>query len=70
MSDLIEELQTESDLCRNDGANDIADLLDKAIDRIAEAEIIINHGVSLMTTEQLSKWQGVRAWLETVEEQK
>lgn len=38
MSDLIERLNDEADLCRNDGANDIADLLDEAIKRIAELE--------------------------------
>ena len=30
-TDLISRLQDEADLCRNDGANDIAALLDEAV---------------------------------------
>ena len=37
MSDLTERLYAEADLCRNEGAFDIADLLDEANTRIAEA---------------------------------
>lgn len=32
--------------------------------RVKEAERLINKAVELMTTEQLSQWDGVRAWLE------
>lgn len=39
--ELIKELSDEADLCRNDGADDIADLLDKAAKRLAELEEII-----------------------------
>jgi hypothetical protein len=35
MSDTIERLRTESDLCRNDGAKDIAELLDQAASDLA-----------------------------------
>ncbi len=31
---LVERLQDEADLCRNDGANDIADLLDEATEAL------------------------------------
>jgi len=31
MNDLLERLSNEADLCRNDGADDIADLLEEAI---------------------------------------
>jgi hypothetical protein len=31
---------------------------------LEDARDIINHGVELMPLEQLSKWEGVRAWLE------
>ena len=34
MSELIERLQNEADLCRNDGADDIAKLLDEAVEEI------------------------------------
>lgn len=31
---LVERLRDEADLCRNDGANDIADLLDEATEAL------------------------------------
>jgi hypothetical protein len=34
--------------------------------RESEADAVIARGVELMTTEQLSKWDGVRAWMEQV----
>ena len=36
--ELIERLRDESDLCRNETATDIADLLDEAINRIEALE--------------------------------
>lgn len=36
---LVERLRNEADLCRNDGANDIASLLDEAIAALAAAEV-------------------------------
>jgi hypothetical protein len=32
--------------------------------QLAEARQLIKQAVTLMTQEQLSQWQGVRAWLE------
>ena len=36
-------------------------------EEIAWARRVINKGVDLMPLEQLSQWEGVRAWLEGVE---
>jgi len=77
MSTLDERLQTEADLCRNEGADDIAKLLDEAAAQLAqlraardEAKVIINLGVAIMTVEELSEWRGVRTWLEEYGETK
>lgn len=35
------------------------------ISQLTEARILINQAVELMTTDQLSQWQGVHAWLES-----
>ena len=43
--ELIKELSDEADLCRNDGANDIADLLDKAVKRLGELEGAVIHAI-------------------------
>lgn len=37
------------------------------VQEIAWARRVIERGVELMPLEQLSKWEGVRAWLEGVE---
>ena len=37
MTTLIERLQTEADLCRNEGADDIARLLDEAVAELTAA---------------------------------
>ena len=46
---LISRLQDEADLCRNDGATDIADLLDEAtealrVERVVLAELVAKTG--------------------------
>jgi hypothetical protein len=38
MSQLVEDLRTEADLCRNEGATDIAGLLDDAADKIGRLQ--------------------------------
>lgn len=48
-TDLISRLQDEADLCRNDGANDIAALLDEAtealrVERVILAELALKTG--------------------------
>ena len=40
MSTLVERLQTEAALCRNEGADDIANLLDEAVKELAH----LRHG--------------------------
>lgn len=45
------------------------EMIEAAQTAIAEAQRLIDAGVELMPLEQLSQWQGVRAWLELVEVQ-
>ena len=40
---LIADLHDESDLCRNDGANDIADLIDRAIAALTAQGVPVLH---------------------------
>jgi hypothetical protein len=58
---LVERLSDEADLCRNDGADDVASLLDDAADRIealsAENERLIKAGDGDVG---LIHWQGER----------
>jgi hypothetical protein len=53
------------------GMEYMSEQLDKAIEqiqqleqRIETAEQLINRAVDLMTLDQLSQWEGVRAWQE------
>lgn len=46
--DLIERLRAEEDLCRNDGADDIAELLDEAAARIATQQEAIDELVAAL----------------------
>ena len=42
----------------------MTDKFNIAVELLCEAEKIIQHGVSLMTDEQIGQWAGVRGWLE------
>ena len=53
--DLIERLHDEADLCRNEGADDVARLLDEAADALeaARAELENSHLQEITTVGQL-----------------
>lgn len=66
----IPEIKTVDDVIR--GMQTVADKLIQvsesraahASEPLSDARIIIERGIKLMSTEQLGKWEGVRAWLE------
>ena len=47
MTDILTRLHDEADLCRNDGANDIAQLLDDAVKEIERMQKIESAAVTL-----------------------
>jgi hypothetical protein len=47
--DLIQQLMDESDLCRNETATDIADLLDKAVARIQEMQRYVDRQAQIIS---------------------
>lgn len=51
---VIESLRTEADLCRNETADDIANLLDKAADQLVECYSALNY---LMQCFDMETWQ-------------
>ena len=58
-TDLISRLQDEADLCRNDGANDIAALLDDATEalRVERVERVVLAELALKTGELIEHLQ-------------
>jgi hypothetical protein len=55
-TDLISRLQDEADLCRNDGANDIAALLDEAVAALRDRNHDTAVGEKWRTDSRLEEW--------------
>ncbi len=55
-TDLISRLQDEADLCRNDGANDIAALLDEAMEALRDRDHDTAVGENWRTDSRLEEW--------------
>lgn len=55
-TDLISRLQDEADLCRNDGANDIAALLDEAVEALRDRNHDTAVGEKWRTDSRLEEW--------------
>ena len=55
-TDLISRLQDEADLCRNDGATDIAALLDEAVEALRDRNHDTAVGERWRTDSRLEEW--------------
>ena len=55
-TDLILRLQDEADLCRNDGADDIARLLDEAVEALRDRNHDTQVGEKWRENSSLEKW--------------
>lgn len=55
-TDLISRLQDEADLCRNDGATDIAALLDEAVEALRDRNHDTAVGEKWRTDSRLEEW--------------
>ncbi len=55
-TDLISRLQDEADLCRNDGASDIAALLDEAMEALRDRNHDTAVGEKWRTDSRLEEW--------------
>ena len=55
-TDLISRLQDEADLCRNDGASDIAALLDEAVEALRDRNHDTAVGEKWRTDSRLEEW--------------
>lgn len=55
-TDLISRLQDEADLCRNDGATDIAALLDEAVEALRDRNHDTAAGEKWRTDSRLEEW--------------
>jgi hypothetical protein len=55
-TDLISRLQDEADLCRNDGAGDIAALLDEAVEALRDRNHDTAMGERWRTDSRLEEW--------------
>lgn len=65
--DLVERLGDEADLCRNDGANDIADLLDEAAATIKELKAALVEA-DRKNEAMLHEWNAAEARADKAEE--
>jgi hypothetical protein len=55
-TDLISRLQDEADMCRNDGAGDIAALLDEAVEALRDRNHDTAVGEKWRTDSRLEEW--------------
>ncbi len=55
-NDLISRLQDEADICRNDGASDIAALLDEAVEALRDRNHDTAVGAKWRTDSRLEEW--------------
>ncbi len=62
-TDLISRLQDEADLCRNDGASDIAALLDEATEALRVERVVLAELALKREAEAAQEWRLV-AWVE------
>ena len=64
---LYEDLLTEADLCRNEGADDIADLLDRAADAVIKMSALIYNINALLDAPFFNNAMHTYGWRDEVE---